>query len=94
VNNVLSDIATSSNWIDKSKEGIYVQASSLGSLKAITEFLKSPAVNIPVCDCFLYSRSEPLFASLPKASSALGKLLQSRIAISKLMWQERERRLR
>uniref|UniRef100_A0A0E0FNM1 Eukaryotic translation initiation factor 5B n=1 Tax=Oryza nivara TaxID=4536 RepID=A0A0E0FNM1_ORYNI len=48
VNNVLSDIATSSNWIDKSKEGIYVQASSLGSLKAITEFLKSPAMNIPV----------------------------------------------
>ncbi|EEE54876.1 hypothetical protein OsJ_02370 [Oryza sativa Japonica Group] len=50
VNNVLSDIATSSNWIDKSKEGVYVQASSLGSLKAITEFLKSPAMNIPVCD--------------------------------------------
>lgn len=50
MNNVLSDIATSSNWIDKSKEGVYVQASSLGSLKAITEFLKSPAMNIPVCD--------------------------------------------
>jgi len=38
------------NRIDKSGEGVYVQASTLGSLEALTEFLKSPAVNIPFCD--------------------------------------------
>lgn len=36
--------------IDKSGEGVYVQASTLGSLEALTEFLKSPAVNIPFSD--------------------------------------------
>ncbi|KAL5710722.1 hypothetical protein ACHQM5_021252 [Ranunculus cassubicifolius] len=33
---------------DKSKEGVCVQASTLGSLEALLEFLKSPAVDIPV----------------------------------------------
>ncbi|XP_010937547.1 uncharacterized protein [Elaeis guineensis] len=36
--------------IDKSGEGVYVQASTLGSLEALTEFLKSPDVNIPFSD--------------------------------------------
>ena len=36
------------NRIDKSGEGVYVQASTLGSLEALLEFLKSPAVKIPV----------------------------------------------
>jgi translation initiation factor 5B len=34
--------------IDKTGEGVCVQASTLGSLEALLEFLKSPAVNIPV----------------------------------------------
>uniref|UniRef100_A0A1D1XVZ2 Eukaryotic translation initiation factor 5B n=1 Tax=Anthurium amnicola TaxID=1678845 RepID=A0A1D1XVZ2_9ARAE len=41
MNNVMSRI-------DKSGEGVCVQASTLGSLEALLEFLKSPAVNIPV----------------------------------------------
>ncbi|XP_008808243.2 eukaryotic translation initiation factor 5B-like [Phoenix dactylifera] len=36
--------------IDKSGEGVYVQASTLGSLEALSEFLKSPDVNIPFSD--------------------------------------------
>ncbi|XP_008809293.2 eukaryotic translation initiation factor 5B-like [Phoenix dactylifera] len=36
--------------IDKSGEGVYVQASTLGSLEALTEFLKSPDVSIPFSD--------------------------------------------
>ena len=36
------------NRIDKSGEGVYVQASTLGSLEAMLEFLKSPDVKIPV----------------------------------------------
>ncbi|KAF5787295.1 putative protein-synthesizing GTPase [Helianthus annuus] len=34
--------------IDTSGEGVYVQASTLGSLEALLDFLKTPAVNIPV----------------------------------------------
>ncbi|KAL6546339.1 hypothetical protein OROMI_022060 [Orobanche minor] len=34
--------------VDKSGEGVYVQASTLGSLEALLQFLKTPAVNIPV----------------------------------------------
>lgn len=34
--------------IDKSGEGVCVQASTLGSLEALLEFLKSPDVKIPV----------------------------------------------
>nr|GMC47763.1 Eukaryotic translation initiation factor 5B [Ipomoea batatas]GMC55897.1 Eukaryotic translation initiation factor 5B [Ipomoea batatas] len=34
--------------IDKSGEGVYVQASTLGSLEALLEFLKTPEVSIPV----------------------------------------------
>nr|XP_010925041.1 LOW QUALITY PROTEIN: eukaryotic translation initiation factor 5B-like [Elaeis guineensis] len=36
--------------IDKSGEGVYVQASTLGSLEALSEFLKTPDVNIPFSD--------------------------------------------
>ena len=37
-----------SRRMDKSGEGVYVQASTLGSLEALLEFLKSDAVKIPV----------------------------------------------
>ncbi|XP_074370805.1 eukaryotic translation initiation factor 5B-like [Apium graveolens] len=36
------------NQIDKSGTGVCVQASTLGSLEALLDFLKTPAVNIPV----------------------------------------------
>ncbi|XP_071689465.1 eukaryotic translation initiation factor 5B-like [Rutidosis leptorrhynchoides] len=45
---VMEDMQTVMSRIDKSGEGVYVQASTLGSLEALLEFLKSPAVNIPV----------------------------------------------
>lgn len=44
----MEDMRTVMNRIDKSGEGVYVQASTLGSLEALLEFLKTPAVNIPV----------------------------------------------
>lgn len=44
----MEDMKSMMNRIDKSGEGVYVQASTLGSLEALLEFLKSPAVNIPV----------------------------------------------
>ncbi|TKW25514.1 hypothetical protein SEVIR_3G124200v4 [Setaria viridis] len=47
---VMEEMTRVRNRIDKSGEGVYVQASTLGSLEALTEFLKSPAVNIPFCD--------------------------------------------
>ncbi|KAG6504106.1 hypothetical protein ZIOFF_036435 [Zingiber officinale] len=47
---VMQDVEKVMSRIDKSGEGVYVQASTLGSLEALTEFLRSPAVNIPFCD--------------------------------------------
>ncbi|KAJ6852308.1 eukaryotic translation initiation factor 5B-like [Iris pallida] len=47
---VMQDMDRVMSRIDKSGEGVYVQASTLGSLEALTEFLKSPAVNIPFSD--------------------------------------------
>jgi len=47
---VMEEMTRVRSRIDKSGEGVYVQASTLGSLEALTEFLKSPAVNIPFCD--------------------------------------------
>jgi translation initiation factor 5B len=44
----LSDMKGVFARIDKSGEGVYVQASTLGSLEALLEFLKSDAVKIPV----------------------------------------------
>ncbi|KAI3922263.1 hypothetical protein MKX01_005952 [Papaver californicum] len=44
----MEDMKTVMSKIDKSGEGVCVQASTLGSLEALLEFLKSPAVNIPV----------------------------------------------
>ncbi|GAB2282273.1 hypothetical protein Dimus_016822 [Dionaea muscipula] len=44
----MEDMQSVMSRIDKSGEGVYVQASTLGSLEALLEFLKSPAVNIPV----------------------------------------------
>ncbi|KAL6555892.1 hypothetical protein OROGR_005180 [Orobanche gracilis] len=44
----MDDMKSMMSRIDKSGEGVYVQASSLGSLEALLEFLKTPAVNIPV----------------------------------------------
>ncbi|XWS63809.1 hypothetical protein CRYUN_Cryun06bG0133900 [Craigia yunnanensis] len=42
------DMQSVMSRIDKSGEGVYVQASTLGSLEALLEFLKTPDVNIPV----------------------------------------------
>ncbi|CAA7402961.1 unnamed protein product [Spirodela intermedia] len=44
----MQDMKTVMSRIDKSGEGVCVQASTLGSLEALLEFLKTPAVNIPV----------------------------------------------
>lgn len=44
----MQDMKNVMSRIDKSGEGVCVQASTLGSLEALLEFLKSPAVNIPV----------------------------------------------
>lgn len=44
----MEDMESVMSRIDKSGEGVCVQASTLGSLEALLEFLKSPAVSIPV----------------------------------------------
>ncbi|XP_054787148.1 eukaryotic translation initiation factor 5B [Prosopis cineraria] len=44
----MEDMESVMNRIDKSGEGVCVQASTLGSLEALLEFLKTPEVNIPV----------------------------------------------
>uniref|UniRef100_A0A7N0ZZK6 Eukaryotic translation initiation factor 5B n=1 Tax=Kalanchoe fedtschenkoi TaxID=63787 RepID=A0A7N0ZZK6_KALFE len=44
----MEDMKSVMNRIDKTGEGVCVQASTLGSLEALLEFLKTPAVNIPV----------------------------------------------
>jgi len=44
----MSDVEGVLARVDKSGEGVCVQASTLGSLEALLEFLKSPAVAIPV----------------------------------------------
>nr|VDD56469.1 unnamed protein product [Brassica oleracea] len=44
----MEDMKSIMSWVDKSGEGVYVQASTLGSLEALLEFLKSPDVKIPV----------------------------------------------
>ena len=43
----MEDITSAMNRIEKKGEGVYVKAASLGSLEALLEFLKNPAVNIP-----------------------------------------------
>ncbi|KAH6776639.1 eukaryotic translation initiation factor 2 family protein [Perilla frutescens var. hirtella] len=44
----MKDVKSVMSRIARSGEGVYVQASTLGSLEALLEFLKTPAVNIPV----------------------------------------------
>lgn len=44
----MQDMKSVMSRIDKSGTGVCVQASTLGSLEALLEFLKSPVVNIPV----------------------------------------------
>eukprot|EP00252_Welwitschia_mirabilis_P019493 TRINITY_DN452_c0_g2_i1.p1 TRINITY_DN452_c0_g2~~TRINITY_DN452_c0_g2_i1.p1 ORF type:complete len:1534 (-),score=519.42 TRINITY_DN452_c0_g2_i1:477-5078(-) len=44
----MQDMRSVMSRIDKSGEGVCVQASTLGSLEALLEFLKTPAVDIPV----------------------------------------------
>ncbi|GBG83244.1 hypothetical protein CBR_g36859 [Chara braunii] len=44
----MKDMASILSQVDKSGEGVCVQASTLGSLEALLEFLKTPEVNIPV----------------------------------------------
>lgn len=44
----MEDMRSVMSRIDKSGEGVYVQASTLGSLEALLEFLKTPEVSIPV----------------------------------------------
>lgn len=46
--NAMEDFESVMNRIDKSGEGVYIQASTLGSLEALLEFLKSPDVKTPV----------------------------------------------
>ncbi|XVF73327.1 hypothetical protein PTKIN_Ptkin12aG0192700 [Pterospermum kingtungense] len=46
----MTDMQSVMSKIEKSVEGVYVQASTLGSLEALLEFLKTPEVNIPVSD--------------------------------------------
>ncbi|PHU18891.1 hypothetical protein BC332_10042 [Capsicum chinense] len=45
---VKGDMRSVMSRVDKCGEGVYVQASTLGSLEALLEFLKTPEVNIPV----------------------------------------------
>jgi len=45
---VLQDMKGVLGDVDKSGEGVYVQASTLGSLEALLAFLRDPRVNIPV----------------------------------------------
>jgi len=42
------DVESVLSRIDRSGEGVCVQASTLGSLESLLEFLKTPEVNIPV----------------------------------------------
>ncbi|CAL9006066.1 unnamed protein product [Prunus brigantina] len=44
----MGDMKSVLSRIDKSGEGVCIQASTLGSLEALLEFLKTPEVNIPV----------------------------------------------
>ncbi|CAN4099645.1 unnamed protein product [Withania somnifera] len=44
----MEDMRSVMSRIDRSGEGVYVQASTLGSLEALLEFLKTDEVNIPV----------------------------------------------
>lgn len=44
----MEDMKSVMSRIDKSGEGVCVQASTLSSLEALLEFLKSPSVSIPV----------------------------------------------
>ncbi|KAL1343421.1 hypothetical protein HN51_029807 [Arachis hypogaea] len=44
----MEDMRSVMSRIDRSGEGVCVQASTLGSLEALLEFLKTPEVNIPV----------------------------------------------
>ncbi|GJU26235.1 eukaryotic translation initiation factor 5B-like protein [Tanacetum coccineum] len=47
---VMANMRTVLNMIDKSGDGVLVQASTLGSLEALLEFMKTPTVNIHVSD--------------------------------------------
>uniref|UniRef100_M0ZZ58 Translation initiation factor if-2 n=1 Tax=Solanum tuberosum TaxID=4113 RepID=M0ZZ58_SOLTU len=44
----MEDMKSVMSRIDKTGEGVYVQATTLGSLEALLEFLKTPGVSIPV----------------------------------------------
>lgn len=44
----MADMKAVMRRIDRSGEGVYVQASTLGSLEALLHFLMSPDVNIPI----------------------------------------------
>ncbi|KAI7724474.1 hypothetical protein M8C21_013622 [Ambrosia artemisiifolia] len=46
---VMDDMRNVMSRIDKSGEGVYVHASTLGSLEALLKLLKTPPVSIPVC---------------------------------------------
>ncbi|KAL1561509.1 photosystem II [Salvia divinorum] len=46
----MDDVNSVISRIDKSDEGVYVQASTLGSLEALLEFLNTRAVDVPVSD--------------------------------------------
>jgi len=44
----MEDMRSVMSRIDRTGEGVCVQASTLGSLEALLEFLKTPEVSIPV----------------------------------------------
>ncbi|KAJ3671136.1 hypothetical protein LUZ60_008562 [Juncus effusus] len=49
-NSVMSQMNNIKSKINKSGEGVYIQASSLGSLEALANYLNDPKINIPFFD--------------------------------------------
>ncbi|CAI9093461.1 OLC1v1028963C1 [Oldenlandia corymbosa var. corymbosa] len=88
----IEDMGSVMKRIDISGEGVYAQASTLGSLEALLEFLKTPAVNIPVSG--IAKIGTPLcvpakdfidigrIASIRRCLKGISRLMMSWLAIS------------